>query len=322
MKNKVIIRPITSSFGTIVLLGSYEYNGKLRILTHDGYVRDYDQTDTKIPKPFEATFGERMKQITYEFETDKKLATHRDEEIKTIIDEFWSNHPLLLIGEKPHKNTKSPMFTLVDDTQRRIGVFSKWETTLKIANELNSFTNEKRRDVAYFYGLTPTGKTDDEILLLLADFNTGICITNSSDFIKNWIEDEGDRDYFINARKSIELGLVQNRPDNGIDYYYLGNVFLGSSLHDIVTYFKKEEKIYDQNILRVIGAEKKPIKETKSAAPVGEITIHEKEEIIRNADILKKKGLIPAYVNTKKEDINKLKNMVSEATKKESLQEV
>jgi hypothetical protein len=267
MKHTIIIKPIMGAHANIVLPTSYNINNKYRYLTSkDDFTEvDYGQVEEKkfnVQKLGNMIFNNMVREITYTFETkegdngEMVPATARDKKIAQTIAIFWGEHPLTVTNGNPHEYTcASPIFNVLDTVKRDADNIGSFDQKLTVAQVIKSMSYEEKVNVAYYYGISPRNLTDGQLLILLADFNTGVCVSpkNIGSFEKIWSDDfKEERLYRVYANKAVEDGVVTNMTKEGKNNYYHGQVYIGSTIEDIIVYFKKDDRIYTDYVKRVM----------------------------------------------------------------------
>lgn len=311
MKNKVVIKPIQAAHSDIVLSTSYNISGKYRYLQdEDTYAEmTFQQVAEKKSNPSkikDITFNNMRHEYVVEYETkleDGKMvaATTLDRERQKMVEVFWKEHPLIVANGDSTK-TKSALFNLVDEVKKDAQDVSNFEMKFKVAQTIHDMDFEEKIDCAYYYGSNPSGKTDGQLLVYLADFNTGVCMTpkNVTGFMTTWgAEGTLERSYVINAQKAVTQGIITNMSQDEKDNFYHGTTFIGTSHNDIVAYFKREDRIYKDHILKSLEKDlSKEKKESESFTKkvkgegAGELNVAEIEELRKEAKKLKDEGFI------------------------------
>jgi hypothetical protein len=170
-------------------------------------------------------------------------------------------HPLCTINGKVHPGTRMAMFDVIDEQIAVASRLEEWDIKRRVANFLSEADLTQLRDICYYYGRSPIGKTKGQICLEMADYTEGELFKRENDqadynyrgFVLNWIDGEDpDREFVINCRKAISLRIVTEVPKGGNISYYLGTQFIGVSFMDVVGFFKKEERLYNEYVIRGI----------------------------------------------------------------------
>lgn len=204
--------------------------------------------------------------FTLSYEESAKPGT-ADHHKKLAIAKIKTLSVFTVNGEAT-ENTRNPQFNIEDVTDSESIYMQKWERKLECANFIKKATDTVRRDVCYYFGFPVKDKTPSEVLKLLADFGTGVVLGNDKNievFMKLWSKDKDDeRDYKIAAEKAVALNIIIKRDNGTSKMYYYGQNPVGVSLDDVIAYFRKNDKIFTDNILVKI-AELDTIKQAASS---------------------------------------------------------
>jgi hypothetical protein len=303
MKTKVTIAPVGAN--DQMLSGIYHtLEGKVRVLVGETNYKELTQYEYEKEKPKELSFtfskkGMIKKDYLYEADPEKQDSTDRN--TQQVVEVFWAQHPQFIVNGVATKYTKVQNFNVSNEVDLTVLNHKLWSDKLSIINRINSMSEDTKRDVAYFYGLSPVGKSENDLCLLLAEFNTGICLKEKKEgssvksymdlFLSVWMKDsDTERTYVVNARKAITMGIFLNTQTDGRDNYYYGQTFIGNAFNDVLAFCKREGRIYEENIVREINArENKKIKEAKK-----EEAAAKPKEVDANSEVLRNE--IRAYV--------------------------
>lgn len=317
MINTVTIERLKNSDGTmpsnsVTLPGSYTVKGKLRILDEMNEVRTVDIVDKDRNGNIvrhnvsSINFDKQHPKRVYTYDDESKEAYHKN--TTKAIDLFFGEHPLTWVNGKPHANSSpAAMFNVVSMKDESIGNLNRFKDVLAAANKIDSMTLEEKRNVSYYYGIAPDGKTEADLTVLLGNFQDGICTRPLSvnDFLKTWgTASNVDRDMTVVLKKAVTLNVIVNKVIDGRANYYLGDQLIGTSENDLLSYSKNNTKVYEEFILRTV--KEKDIVDTgekkvkgKSEKPAAEkiYTYMDIKEFREDAVTLKKEGFIPADFN-------------------------
>lgn len=197
--------------------------------------------------------------VAYEVDDEGQPMSNIDAKFKEVAEKFFMRHPFCTINGKPHKGTISEMFDIVDTHTVVVSKLEEWDSKRRVANFLHDSDLDILRDVCYYYGVSPTGKTKGQICLELGDYQLGKLYVRKNEmaepeyksFIINWIDSvDPDKEFVVNCRKAITFDVIASNVKDGRLNYYLGTTFIGVSFEDVVAYFKREPKLYQDYVVR------------------------------------------------------------------------
>lgn len=325
---KVIIEPITSVGSSVISTSLvYDFKGQKNVLHEDdrwsSYPIDKDLSSLSIKT---VNFDKNNRQIVYTYESDITKQTEKDKAIIDAIENFWKRHPQVLNNGKPTDYTRnSPIFNIVNATDKSIEEVSIWRKKLAVFNKLNEMSYENKVNVCYYYGINPHNMTENSLLIKLGDFNNGVCVSdeNIENFTRNFIKEEPtDKEYIINCRKAITLSLIEETTFEGRFSYYLGEIYLGPNFNDVVLYMKNNDSIYKDHILTRIK-DKEDFESEKKESKKVEVNVNPDDlnNLKEKVESLKKEGYLWKGFNQDKASIGELKSKVFEAENKKKLKE-
>jgi len=285
MKRIVEIKPI-GEFSNIQVNCLYEFENEIYILTDKDKMERFPRgtKSVDLPPEFTASFDKtRIPVLRYEYE-DGEEATTLDIQIKEVVMVFWGLNPTCLVNGIKHSNTKAQVLNVEDVILRNVASYESWRLQVEVARTIDEFTPEKLLNVAYYYGLRPiNGMKRGELILSLASFPDGILHKQiemgRSKFLEIWsLGKDADRDMIVYLRKAIQYGIIVNKFNAGRDNFFLGQTRLGVNIEDIVTYFRSEEKLYEDHIVREVdGTESIDVKRFKEETK--EVDQHQKKAV-------------------------------------------
>ncbi len=338
MLNKVSIVPINGMLSEQSLPTAYQWKNKLRMLMEDDSYVEVDLVEQKDkPRPHERIirFNRNQTELNYTYyDEGDRLHTAMDKVKILAIKSFWANHPMCQTnGVSIPGVTKHPMFNIVNFTDKSIGEIKSWKNKLIAANKVNEMSSEEKLNLCYYYGV-PKGKTENEMTLLLGNFSNGICLQDNEidAFIKIFVKnEESDKDLIVMCRKAIAFDIITSKSYEGKDSYYLGETFIGTSFSDIIAYCKREEKTYEDFIVRQVMDKtgKKSTKPTAAENKPSEVKINETPSILsdeikslqKQAKSLKSEGHIWKGFAIDKATVESLKSTIHEAEAKKKVRE-
>lgn len=272
--------------------------------------------------------------LTYKYETDPALQSALDKKKESAVEHFWKQHPMCTTSGKVSYNksgellTKAPMFNIVNFTDKSIAAIKVWRDTLAIGTKLNEMSFDEKVDLFHYYGLSPKGKTENELTLELGNFETGLCVKDADNFKKIWMgSGESDKDLIVNIRKALALNIIQEKSTEGRNSYYLGETFLGTAFNDILAYCKREEKVYNDYIVRQVAEAKKavvkePVKveAPKAPAKVEDPTVSKHDIALLREELkqLKLDGFVWKGLNIENAELDVLNLHISKGREKKA----
>lgn len=255
----LIIKPLKETNYNIFPT-AYNYNGKMRIWTDGNQIVECELTAKEFPSKKDISFNksktfEPLQYLVPEQPREDVHCRGIHQLTKDIHVKFLANHPYTVLNGKPHPNTKTPLYNVIDLDAESKAKVSAFESKLKVANMIYSMNESERCDLLYWYGTSPKGKSASDILFELADFENGLCMISTEKFLESWGASAEQRIFTINLRKALDNRLIEERNDNGNISYYVQNNFIGICFDDIMAYMQKNEKVYTDNILRQLNVE-------------------------------------------------------------------
>ncbi len=274
MIQEYIIRPIGTDarysvdglqkFGrsnAIQLTGSFRSRpGYTMIATEEFAFGEYKDSDhqqksrteggTPMPEPRDIYFDKTRPEAAFRFDTESE--DQYDIDVRKMVEDFWMRHPL--VGYKGKKMTNVPLFELISRKEVVNDQYLNVKTSLAVSNKIMGMDLNELRDVWYYYGLEPKGKSLETLSTTLIDPKNGHAVLDGENFLKVFAQETNtERDYNINVRKAIMLGIIQNRQVAGRDNFYLNDEFIGISYDDVLRYCKEQDRTYKEHILRKIA---------------------------------------------------------------------
>lgn len=247
---------------------TYDIGGKRRVLQSESefYEASLNQkADFVWPKEMHIQFTGRTQEriLTYETNEDGDPINEFNKGKLNTIRKFFMEHPSTLINGKPHANTipgAAIYYDIVDVNVKVVSEFKDWENKHKVASHLALLDLDDLRNVAYYYGVLPKGKTRGTLILELADYHKGVLFSKpangeskAENYIKVWMTNtDPDKEYIINCRKAIDLNVITTAVRDGHTTFYLGQEMLGPKLEDVVLFAKQNPDAYKSYILKGI----------------------------------------------------------------------
>lgn len=264
MKVKATITPTKITGTTIFLSGAYQTKNGMRILTDNDEVVDWTKDPKDMPKGKGVWLNKAMPSFVLEYEDDEKISQKdalghiQSMRNKRKAEYFYANHKDFTRNGKPHENSvKHPNFNIEFSTDTLAEKHATFRDTLLVKNRINSMPFEEKAMVAEYFGYSPKGKTELDLLVDLAGDN-GLCLTeaNRKKFLKEWMNPSADTIMIVNCRKAIRMNIIEERNTAGRIDYYLGTSHLGTKIEDIATYMRANTGVYNEHVLRLVNEEK------------------------------------------------------------------
>ena len=253
---KIIIRPNTDGVpSNMVLGGSYQSSpGRLRVLVSENSFVEINESDKDIPVAMNITFSQRAPEHSFMY--DPHATSDVGMMKRDVVEKFFGEHPLLSRNGKPTTFTKSAMYDMFSEQEKSSIGFEVWKRTLSVMKRVEEMSINELADVWYYYGIEPSGKKTGDLMIRLADPVNGLAVNdnNKEDKTNNFLkmffgETKSETTFIVNTRKCLLNGIFTDKTDGGRSNYYHGTTFIGTSFNDLVSYVKREERIYKEHIL-------------------------------------------------------------------------
>lgn len=261
MKRIVDVTLINKEQGDQQIPCRFEADGQIYLLTAIDKLEVFKRgtPDQEMPPEITITLGKKKSHIRYEYD-DSENASQQDHDIREVVNLFWSRYPLSIVnGKSVPKYTKAAQLDVVDLYHRSVADYDRFKLMTDTAVFIETLDIATLRDIAYYYGLRPNvGMQRNDIILLLANFKTGLLHNEIEDgvskFLSIWkdAENTDNRDMEVIVRKAIEYGIIQVRTENSMVYYYLDTARMGSSVLDVMDYFRRDMRHYEDNVKRTV----------------------------------------------------------------------
>jgi hypothetical protein len=309
---------------------TFEYQGKIRMITDSGQYKEINAYDAHPPKALLVNFSKTSMFVEYAYEADKNKQNEDDKNKQKIIELFWGKNPICLNNGSSHDNLKvGDQFDMINENTKTVAATTQFKDILRAANKLSSMTHANRLDVAYFYGISPVGKSEEELLVTLADMTpsdngsfNGFCLKaeNINEFLRIWVDGKSeDTATMVVLKKAIAHEIIKNRGKDGRSDYFLNDTFLGSDDTGLLDWTRKNEREYKEHILRVVN--EKDVKTSKTPASLAKqetVNLSEIEKLKAQAKELKEEGFIDDSIPVHTMGIEKLKKAIEAAIEKKN----
>lgn len=308
MKIKVTISPVVQLGQEMSLPCLYQINGSWRLLTEGDTIEmvQGDLKNAKSTKRSNILFNQKLNQrLEYEYESNPELQTEYDKQKQKVVEVFFAQHPALLYNGKHHKNTQAPLFDMVNQNERKVAAVISFKDRLAIQNRIAAMGLEELRNVAYYYSKSPVGMSENDLQIFLGDPSTGVCMNgeNAETFKTTWMEVSSETERIVTLRKAISTGVIEERKDGTRVDYYLGSEFVGVTFNDVLAYSKRETKIYDNHIKRVVNEKTGDVSKEVVATKNEEVVA---EKVANGEETVKSWSL--ADLTTMRQELYKLKD--------------
>ncbi len=310
----------------------YEINGKTRIIDSFGNYKELvggmaNRKDAEgnevgpIPMILQFTKTQMFKEYVF----DDEAKDEDNVNTQKIVDLFFGKCPLFLKNGKPHTAGQAgDQFDIIDSNIKTLTAAHSFKDKLRASIKLADMSHAERCDVAFFYGLHPIGKSEEELLVELADGETGYCMRdgNLTDFLKIWVDGKLDeRDLLVTLKKAIGQEIIANKKEDGRNAYFLGETFLGSDDIGLIDWTRKNPREYNEHIVRKVAEETKKEEKVVKSIEVSGLTkidpVH-LEELRKQAKQLVDEGFFPKEKWSANLSYEKLKSLLAEVLKKKS----
>jgi hypothetical protein len=285
---KVVIRPIAKDFTNHRFPAAYPVNGRIRVWKEDDTIGEFAM-DSKLPKLKNITFEAIRRSFALQFvvpenEAEKKTQPEYSRNMDTIYRDFLCNHVNCTINGERHPNSGGNVaFDVIDLAKELRQKSTDFNVKLQAVNMVDKMDSKQREQVLYWFGQSPKAKDEIEILMELADFNTGLVLKRAKNFVETWSEPSADREFIISIQKAIDEKQTK---------YYIESNFLGITFDAVVDYMRKNEKIYEDHIAKQLNAYAKAEGESNKVAHPGTQTVGEVKKLRTEATELRKAGFI------------------------------
>ena len=299
-KEIAIIRPkgLTHNAEGRVLPAAYGKNGRDYSLSRHGEVYEGVSEDS--------TGDIRFNHISTEHRITR---LGKDQEAVDAEIKFWLDHPM--VEDVNGESKGSALYTIEIVAKTKAKKRAKTENVNKVISSVYQMTAAQRKDVMYFFKQDPREMNDEDIILLLVDFGSGLLIQepNTSIFIDSFCgvtrKDKKDRvDMMIYVNKGISTGFVSEDADK----FYIGDVLIGKDEDDITLFFKDNPQMYD-NLVRSLSkagddSASDDMKKVASGTTIVDVPEATKVKFEKLFKQYKMKGAMPKTFEKLREKIN------------------
>ncbi len=318
----------------------YEIGGRVRMIDTFGEYREISSNELARTNAegqrvgHEAGYIQLAKTkmyVEYKYNDNEKDEdfSAADKNTKKIVELFWGKNPLCLKNGKPHTLGQSgDHYDMIDSNLKTINAVASFKDKLRASNAISEMDHAQRTNVAFYYGRSPVGKSEEELLVDLGDGDDGYCLQdeNIHDFLKVWVDGKSsDRDLLVTLKKAIGGEFITNKMTDGRNAYYLGETFLGSDDVGLIDWSRKNPQVFQEHIVRKVSAEdKKESAVVKSIATnaTTKVELGILEGLRKQAKELVEEGFISSEANSDKMGYEKLKKTVDAALLKKNSVEI
>lgn len=280
MNRKVVARiePIPRRDGSAVLMlpGLYDNgSGKYTCISPSGTVSTIDKIDKTNENyinadnhVFDSSRG--FKEITIEKNLSPEHETRKMQQVEKVI-EAWARHPQIVDIRNPtndpelpyyNSNLKAPLFQIVRPDEQVKKKNNNTRDKLKAANMANTMTTDELKSVAFFFGLNPSGWTEDELFDNVAGFENGVIMRepNLQKFLAKFENLTKEVELEITIQKAIQMTEVPVAGFSSIfekrsTGYYLNGTYIGNTAEKVVHFFSEKEskELYESYVLKAVN---------------------------------------------------------------------
>lgn len=239
----------------------FQLGNTFYILTADGELLKKNQTEYKkdnnpqgsmqLSDPYgmrTIIFNDAHREeiVKFEDDTDENKKLHAD------FKEFWDKYPARLIEREGQKNQHA-LVCFYDTSKMKNEKSITTKLRNQITNTVLGMDERELRDVMYMFGSIPTGMSKEEMEVTLVDNSTGLLFNtegvgdNMDTFKRAFIEKTTSGvDMKVTISHAKTLGIISNvAVGNGKGWYYGKDNLLGVDESDIISFFTKNERLYN-----------------------------------------------------------------------------
>lgn len=242
----------------------FDTENKVRMgLNQNGDIVSNDHIDPKklMRLPIQQTNPRYFKSIK---ETDSPgIKNQYDKELA-----FWKRHELMQIKGGKNPNMKQPLFVLIVHDEIQNSQYSALKLKNTVFNYIMQVEDDAAeiRNICYYYGMNPTGKTKEEIVIALCDYNTGILMRPGlvEKFTTEYNKDNDEVRMKTIVKKAVATAVFEQR--NGI--FFLNGDAIGNNEDSLVVYCRDNKDIYEKIIVTEVQKRDifKPYKKEKEVS--------------------------------------------------------
>lgn len=261
---RYIIKPTQElKEGRVIIPGIYHDGGQLVVLTSGyGVTSKQPEIGSGVTK-FNMTFGKNEPPIVIEILPDDPMFNEKQRFIKALerhdacVGRLEDGKPT-----NPNFNPSNPRhFYIVAEADMVNERYTDIKNKVRLATQILAMDLKELRDLAFLEGFNPEGLNEADLVVKFADFGyysefdihknrrVGVLMENAELSLRNLKAPE--RSFEINANKAIKLGIVDKKDA----YFRLNGTHIGTSVTDVVLFFKNNEELYQNYILPAIAKE-------------------------------------------------------------------
>lgn len=193
---------------------------------------------------------EKRGSIIFRYDSDPGKRTEREKLEYAVANSFYGEMPICTMNGKTHLNSFGSdghvvpqYFNIEIDTTTISTAYNTFKEKNAINARLGDMDFEELRDVAEYYGESPADMTELELLPFVSE---KICSDEKliASFNKTWKDVSEDTQMQIIARKAIRLKVLTHNEQDGRVFYYNGTEQVGSTIEDVIAYFKNKPSGY------------------------------------------------------------------------------
>lgn len=277
MKQTIIIRPNGEVLSPTLVSSYYDKErGKTYFL--DNRFRVHEDALPAGCNRFSHTFDARLSpELKVEFDWTTDLGKLKRPEQERAKD-WFTRHPNVEVVGSNNPNLVQPLFKMfaLEDLENKD--FDLFETRLKVQNVVYNMDEDKRKDLAFYFGINPAKMNDKKVLLELANPLGGFLMKeeHAKELLRVMNMPENKELLVRTAvKKAILSGKIMNR--DGRFYAYGDDELLGVNEEDVFKYYFSNNKMYEF-LAKEVG-----VSDFTKQEPTKRVDVETDEEIRRKA---------------------------------------
>lgn len=247
LKQTIIITP-TGDVINPTLVASYYDRAKAKTFILD--TRYHVHTDKLAvgANRFSYRFDQRMSpelRIVWDWSDDDKV-NQIEIPFQKQAKDWFLNHPNIQTAGYVNPNLVQPLFKMYILEDMEDKEYKDFKLRLQVMNIVDNMTKEKRKDIAYYYGLNPSKMDDKKVLLSLVSPIGGALMDNvKAEELVRLMSTPDNKEMIIRTvvKKAITLGKILVK--DGKYYGFGDNELIATSEEDTFKFYYSNSKMYD-----------------------------------------------------------------------------